>query len=145
MDNGIIEVIQLIGIPATCGGLIYIGIKLQVLDQLQTTTETIKFNLKAISDFLIQNFGFDPKELRDYSPLGLTEVGNQLIQKIGFDKVFQANKEFFFNAIQGESPKFKYDVGIAAIRSVYFLAQKPYMDFLKIYFCHCEPARQSHR
>ena len=77
---------------------------------------------------------FDPKELQGYSPLQLTADGKKLIRDIGFDKVFQEHHEDFCGYIDDEEPKLKYDVELAAIKSISALADKDYMQFLKVYF-----------
>jgi hypothetical protein len=40
----------------------------------------------------------------------------------------------FYNIISGEDVKVKYDVEMASIKSIYALYEKPYMQFLKVYF-----------
>jgi hypothetical protein len=123
-----------VGIPAMIGCSVYIGKKLQILVQLKETSEKIKHNLKVVTDFLVQDTTtFNPVELRNYSPLQLTDAGMALIQELGFDNVFAAHKEEFLSCISQEEPKLKYDVEAAAIKSIFLLNEKPYMDFLKIY------------
>ncbi len=116
--------------------LIYIGRRLQILDELKKTSETIKHNVKVVSDFLTKksNLYFDPSELKNYSPLTLTPQGNEFIAKLGFNNVFREHKLDFFNFIDEEKPKLKYDVELAAIKSINLLSDKPYMEFLKVFF-----------
>ena len=125
-----------IGIPAIIVALLYIGRQLQVLDNLVTTTDKIKANVKVIGDHLTtESTNFNPRELQGYSPLQLTADGKKLIKELGFDNVFSAHKDDFCSIIDGESPKLKYDVEKAAIRSVLSLSNsKEYMDFLKVFF-----------
>jgi len=61
------EIINYIGIPIIAGALIYIGKKLQVLTELKRTSETIKHNVKVISDFFTKksSLHFDPCELKN--------------------------------------------------------------------------------
>ncbi|MBU4285169.1 hypothetical protein KKF60_02320 [Patescibacteria group bacterium] len=136
------QIISYIGIPVMVGALIYIGRKLQILDKLEITSETIKHNIKVVCDFLTKksSLHFDPKELKAYSPLNLTPQGNQFIKDLGFDNVFKEHKLDFFNYINGEEPKLKYDVELSAIKSIHFLSDKSYMDFLKVFFYN-NPAR----
>jgi len=130
------SIVVLIGIPTLVVALLTIGRKLQILDDLEDTMEKVKHNIKIISDFLTKKstLHFNPDELKSYSPLSLTEEGKQLIKKLGFDNIFQQNKTEFFSVIESENPKLKYDVESAAIKSIYLATEKPYMDFLKIYF-----------
>ncbi|MEK7501332.1 MAG: hypothetical protein AAB777_00885 [Patescibacteria group bacterium] len=140
MDS-VINIITVIGFSSMVVGFIYIGRKLQILDDLKITVDKIKTNLKVISDFLIKKFSdFNVSEIQAYSPFSLTEVGEEFIQKLGFDKVFQDHKDDFFGFVGGESPKLKYDVETAAIKSVFALSENEYMSFLKI-FLYNNPER----
>ena len=129
--NGVIA----IGVPSIIVALLYIGRKLQILDDLQKTIGKMKLNLKVISDFLTRNHSeFNPTELQGYSPLNLTEEGQRFIHNIGFEGIFNRQKADFFACIDNEHPKLKYDVEAAAIKSIYTLSDKEYMAFLKEYF-----------
>ena len=130
-----INIIVAIGVPAIVVALIYIGRKLQILDDLQKTINKMKLNLKVIGDFLTRNHSeFNPNELQGYSPLRLTEEGKRFIHNIGFTTIFNKHKGEFFDCIENEQPKFKYDVEAAAIKSIYTLSDKDFMAFLKEYF-----------
>ncbi len=129
-----LKIIIIIGIPAIVGSLIYIGRKLQILDSLDTTTGKIKENLRVVCNHLIKNLSFDPSELQTYSPFQLTEDGLALIKKLGFDNIFEQNKNEFFNFIDEEKPKLKYDIEMSAIKSIAALSDKEYMNFLKVFF-----------
>jgi len=131
----LINIIITIGVAAVVAGLIYIGRKLQILDDLKIMTDKIKANVKVVSDFLTRdNKNFNPSELQAYSPLRLTPEGENFIKKTGFDTVFDKNKTDFFRCIDNEKPKLKYDVEIAAIKSISMLYDKEYMNFLKVLF-----------
>lgn len=124
-----------IGIVSVLGAFLYIGRKLQTLDDLNKTSQKIKTNLKVIGDHLTRyDTQFDPKELQSFSPYQLTDAGKKMIDDMWFGKVFEQNKEDFFRFIDDEQPKLKYDVETAAIKSVFALSDQDYMDFLKIYF-----------
>lgn len=136
-----IDVIVFIGVSSVILGLIYIGRKLQILDDLKITTHKIKGNVKVIGDFLARdNKNFNVTELQAYSPLKLTEVGEKFIDTVGFKDVFEKNKTDFFQCIEGEKPKLKYDVEIASIKSISMLYDKEYMNFLKVLFYN-QPSR----
>ena len=129
------NIITTVGIVAVLGAFIYIGRKLQTLDDLNNTSAKIKNNLKVISDHLTRyDAQFDPTELQTYSPYRLTPAGEDLVNNTGFAKVFKTHKDEFFMFIEGEEPKLKYDVETAAIKSVFSLASEEYMDSLKVYF-----------
>ncbi len=135
MSSTLLNIITIIGIPTIFAGILYIGRKLQILDDLQKTTNKIKANIKIVSDFLVKNASnFDSSELQSYSPVNLTEVGKVFIKKIGFENVFEKYKQDFFQCIDNDNPKLKYDVELAAIKSVNSLYEKDYMDFLKVFF-----------
>lgn len=69
------EVLLMVGVLGILGAFVYIGRKLQTLDDLKETMKKVKYNLKVIADFLISDGNFDPKELESYSPLKLTDLG----------------------------------------------------------------------
>lgn len=128
-------VIIAVGIPAIVLALIFIGKKLQVLDTLEKSADKIKHNLKVVGDYLMRyHQDFNPNELQVLSPLQLIPGGEDFIVQVGFDKVFIANKTDFFKFIDGENPKLKFDVEVAAVKSIYGMSDKVYMNFLKILF-----------
>lgn len=130
----LINIITIVGVPTIIAGLIYIGRKLQVLDTLSTTIEKMKGNLNVACNHMIKNLQFDPSELQTYSPFKLTEKGEDFIKKLGFDNVFEKNKDIFFDFVDSEKPKLKYDVEASAIKSIAVLYDKEYMNFLKVFF-----------
>lgn len=129
-----LNIIITIGVTSVILGLLYIGRKLQILDDLQLTVNKIKTNVKVVSDFLTRNNSkFNSSELQMYSPLQLTDDGEKFIKEIGFDNVLAKNKPDFFRCIENDNPKLKYDVEISAIKSISALYDKEYMNFLKVY------------
>lgn len=136
--NGIIEIINkifiVVGVPAAMGGMIYIGRKLQSLDDLKRTMAKVKHNLKVIADSLVKsNISFDPRDLRNYSPVTLTEEGLKRIQDVGFDSIVEQHQHEFFSFIKSEEAKTKYDLEIAAIKSISGLFNKDYFNSIKSY------------
>jgi hypothetical protein len=125
-----------IGIPVIIGTSIYIGRKLKTLDHLEITSRKIKHNLKVVSDFLIKSSSlhFDPTELKNYSPLQLSPEGEKLIEALGFGDIFEARREEFFQFIDEEHPRLKYDVELAAIKAIHIFSEKEYMSPLKVFF-----------
>ncbi len=130
-----INIILAIGVSSIVISLIYIGRKLQILDDLKITMEKMKQNLNVVCNFLIKNNdNFDPNELKTLSPFQLTQIGKDFISGLGFDKVFKDHKADFLTFIDSEQPKLKYDVEASAIKSISVLYDKEYMQFLKVYF-----------
>ena len=127
-------ILIIIGIPAVIGAFIYVGRKLQILDDLKKTIEKVKYNVKVIADRLMKSsIEFDPSDLQNYSPVQLTESGLQRVKDVGFEEIFKNNKKDFFNFINTEEVKTKYDVEIAAIKSITGLFDGEYFNPLKSY------------
>ncbi len=64
-----LNIITTIGVASVVVGLLYIGRKLQILDDLKSVTDKIKLNIKVVSDFLTRNnANFNHSELQAYSP-----------------------------------------------------------------------------
>ncbi len=128
-------VVVLVGVPTIVIGLIYVGRKLQILDELQKTTRKIKHNIRVISNAMIKASGvdFDHTLLQDYSPLRLTEDGTKYLEETGFETIFEENEAYFFSLIDEEEPKTKYDVELLAIKSVSMCSEASFMNSVKIY------------
>ena len=63
----IMNIITGIGFTAMIGGFIYVGRKLQILDDLKITSDKIKGNVKVIGDFLTRNTtNFNRSELAEH-------------------------------------------------------------------------------
>ncbi len=137
----LLNTITAIGIPSIAAALIYIGRKLQVLDDVKKTLngefkDTIgkmKLNIKVIADALIQSGLVDGGKLQAYSPIQVTQIGKDYLEKIGFIKTFNEHSEDFFRYIESEQPKTDYDIENAAIRSIYLLFDKDYFNPIKDY------------
>lgn len=142
--SGLANIFALIGVPSMVVGFIYVGRKLQTLDRLESTTEVLKHNVKVIADFLGQNANnFNATDIKNYSPVQLTESGSAFLEDLGFEDVFKKNKADFFAFIDEEEPHLKYDVENAAIKSIFFLKDKPYMKFLKVYLYNTPKRRMN--
>jgi hypothetical protein len=130
-----VAITNTIGFASMACGFVYIGRKLQRLDNLEIIVEKIKINLKVVTDFLTKdNKNFNPAELQTYSPRRLAPEGDRFIAEHGFDAILAAHKADFFRCIADENPKLKYDVEAAAIRSISVLSDEDYMSFLKVLF-----------
>lgn len=133
--NAINSAIVIFGVPTSIGALIYIGRKLQILDDLQKTSEKIKSNVKVIGDALIQSSltQFDGGKLQAYSPVQITEAGDRYLKDTGFIQIFSENEDEFIKCVLDENPKTDYDIEIASVRSVFLMFDKPYFNRIKNY------------
>lgn len=132
----LLDIIQTVGIVAVLGAFLYIGRKLQILDDLKTTTEKIKVNIKVVCDHLIITDGvaFDNGKLQTYSPTKLTDLGLQYLRDLHFLDVFNENQGDFYTYIETEDPKSDFDIEAAATRSVSILFAAQYFQPVKDYF-----------
>lgn len=129
-----LDIFNVVGFSTIVLALLYIGRKLQILDELKTTTDKIKANIKVVSDFLTRHDSkFNPTELQAYSPLKLTEIGRKFLEDIGFANIFGNHEQEFFSYIDAEHPTLKYDVETTAIKSIYALWDREYMNPIKQY------------
>lgn len=115
--------------------MFYIGQKLQILTSLNKTSNTIKANIRAISNALIdsETVEWDGRYLKDYSPLTLTQEGIEYLKQTNFIDVFEQHENDVFDYIIQESPQTKYDVENASVTSVLSLADEEYMEPVKVY------------
>lgn len=129
------KVIVIIGIPTIVGGCIYIGKKLQILDDLKDTMTKVKHNVKVVSDSLVRQKRviFDPSELQAYSPLRLTNKGNEKIKEVEFDSILEKHKKDFFDFVNLDEPTTKYDVQNSSIKSIISLFDREYFTPIKKY------------
>ncbi len=132
------DVVNTVGISVGAGAFLFVGRKLQVLDQITKTMEKVKGNLKLVTDHLITTqagpAAFDHEKLQSYSPTQITEKGMEYLREIGFINVFEAQQKDFFDCIDAEEPTADYDIQNAAIRCVFYLFDKPYFSGIKEYF-----------
>jgi len=103
------------------------------MGNLNKTLDNVKHNVQAVSNFLINNpeMDFDGSLIKTYSPAQLTELGEKYLENIKFVEVFNSNKNDFFESIDVENPKTKYDVENASIKSVHILFHKEYFEPIK--------------
>ncbi len=62
--NAVNKIIVIFGVPTILGVCIYIGRKLQVIDDLVKTVDTIKHNLKICTMGLVKNGVIDGDKLK---------------------------------------------------------------------------------
>ncbi len=124
-----------VGIPVLIKFFIDMGKQLKILETIDAAVTKIKHNMKVVGDYLTRSHAkFNPNDLQAFSPIQLTNDGHRLIAEMGFDNVFEKNKTDFFSFIDSEHPLLKYDVEVAAAKAIYALCEKPYMQFLKVFF-----------
>lgn len=129
------DIISGIGITVIAGALLYIGRKLQILDDLKKTVDKIKTNVKVVSDFLISSeLPFDSNMLQNYSPIQLTGPGKDYLKTIGFMDLFNTHAGDFYSCIEKETPTTDYDIENASIRCVLQLFNKEYFRPIKDHF-----------
>ena len=96
----------------------------------------LKINTKAIANSIAKSphIDFDHSLLKDYSPLQLTEKGQEFLSEKGFDTIFGKNKELFFDCIQSDAPSSKYDVETSSYKAIFSLIQKPFFNPVKKFY-----------
>jgi len=135
LPSSVIDVVVVIGVGTTIAGLVYIGRKLQVLDDLKITMEKVKSNVSVMANALMRNKSvrLDGSLLESYSPVRVTAEGVEYLRYAGFVRVFEGHKDDFFDSIREENPKTDYDIEGAAVRSVVVLFSKEYFAPVKEY------------
>lgn len=130
------QIVVLVGVPAIGGWLVFLGRKLQRIDDTGKTIEVIKRNVKTIANSLTNcdHVSFDNSLLQDYSPLQLTPKGEQFIRDKGFDSLFSENKEKFFAVIDADHPTSKFDVESSSYKSIVALLHKEFFNPIKKYY-----------
>ena len=127
--------VVLVGVPTIVGACIYIGRELQILDSVYETMGSVKHNIHVVSSYLTRHHNkFNSSELHALSPYQLTEDGKSFIRSLGFENIFRDHKTDFFQFVDSEKPKLKYEVEDWAIKSIYALFDAEYMNFLKVFF-----------
>ena len=135
MSLSLFNIISTLGIVAILTAFLYVGKKLQILESMDECMRKIKTNVNVITLYLTRHHAqFNPSELQTLSPFQLTPTGEDFIKSIGFDTVFAQHESDFFAFVDSEQVRLKYDVETAAIKSIYGLYEKPFMEFLKIFF-----------
>jgi hypothetical protein len=135
----------LVGFPTMVAGFVYVGKKLQILDDLVITIRKAKDNLKVVVDYLIsRDNSFPCDKLANYSPVSLTENGRKYLSRLSFYKIFSENKYNFFRCIDEEMPTSKIEVEISAVKSVLLLFENEYFRTVKDYlYNHPEDNRNT--
>jgi len=136
MFDAILKIVTVIGIPVMVLALIFIGRKLQILDTLEKTMRKVKHNIQIVCNSLTESpdINFDHGRLESLSPLKLTEGGMKYLEKeVKFVEVFHNNKKDFFDFVDSEDPKTKFEVEQMSSKSVLFLLNKEYFKPIKVY------------
>lgn len=134
-------IISTVGFTSMVGGFIYLGRRLQILDDLKAAVDVIKHNLKVVTDHLIKfDDNFDHTELKAYSPFVLTPDGQKLVKELGFDRIVAMHRADFYDCIASEEPQLKYDVEKSAIKAIHGLLDDIYMQPIKVWLYN-HPAR----
>lgn len=121
MDEIFLQLIIGIGIPAIIGAFIYIGKKLQILDDLKSqSTEHNSFCKNATNSIVeiqthLANNGFIINNRLAYSsnsPIKLTDWGEFLMEKSGFKKIISnpSKREYLIKLVKRKKPGNNYDI-----------------------------------
>lgn len=105
------------------------------IKSLETLMGKIKNDIKFIANYLSEKSekNFDRTQLESCSPFKLTPVGTRFLEDVGFIKLFNENKNDFFQIIDLTNPTTNYDVEISARKSFIILSEKDYFKPIKIY------------
>jgi len=105
------------------------------IKSLENLMGKIKNDLKFIANYLSEKSGgiFDRTQLESCSPFKLTVVGRKFLDDIGFIKLFNDNKNDFFQIIDLDHPTTNYDVEIGARKSFIILSERDYFKPIKVY------------
>ncbi|QQS20881.1 MAG: hypothetical protein IPL87_05055 [Candidatus Moraniibacteriota bacterium] len=106
----------------------------------------LKNNVRAIANSLAKspNIEFDHSLLKEYSPLQLTEKGEEFLEAKAFDHIFRDNKDVFFASISADKPSSKYDVETSAYKTIFALLEQPFFNPVKkFYYEHPNESIQS--
>ena len=139
----LLKIVVVIGVPSVIGAFIYCGKKLEKIDNVDTKVgnlekiiNKIKHNIQVICNSLTESpdINFDHGRLQSFSPLRLTEKGMKYLREdVKFLDIFNENKQDFFNYLNSEEPKTKFEVEQTANKSILFLFNKEYIKPIKIY------------
>lgn len=135
----IFEIITSIGIPSILLGFIYIGRKLQILDNLQKDVEKIWNEISKHKNGLSKH-GEDIEGLKGYIGYGISksptipsEKGKKFLEEAGFYKIYPELKERIFKLMDSFRPRTLYDYEKGAEESLKQLQEDPLIDDLKNY------------
>jgi hypothetical protein len=113
--------IVIIGVPSLVASFIYTGRQFQKLDTLNATMEAVKHNTNLCTFALIKMNKIDEDKVQTFSPASLTRRGNEYITDLGL-KAFlddEGHAHDLFSIIDADYPKTKYDVEVAAVKTVF--------------------------
>lgn len=101
-----------VGIPATIGGLVFVGRKLETLDSLKVDIhENIKPDLKDVRERFAALEGKSAGLFQAHSPISLTDKGEQYLNESGLKKFVDNNKDVLTGACaENGSMDTPYDV-----------------------------------
>ena len=123
--NIILKILIGIGIPTMIGASIYIGRKLQILDNLEKNNKTFCQNttnaIVRITNAIVEiqthltGKGFAIKQRLAYtsnSPLNLTDYGEILMEESGFNDIIgnSEKREYLIKLVITKQPKTNYDI-----------------------------------
>lgn len=129
------QIVIIIGVPAIIAGLIYIGKKLQILEDLKEESKSIESFSKCATGAIIEmqthlaGKGFLINQKLAYtagSPLKLTEFGETMMQESGFAKIIsdEEKRKILIDMVKGKNPQNNYDIQEFSMKTMAELAEK---------------------
>ncbi len=124
------NIITVIGIPTIIGTLIYVGRKLEVLDNLKKATENILERLNKVDTSIKDidkrltrvedriDMQWKDKVAPSGSPRQLNELGNKILNESGIKEIVENNKDKLLTAVKAIKPTNAYDAEEAALKVV---------------------------
>ena len=142
----ILKIIMAIGIPSIIGSCIYIGRKLQILDDLQKSINNLRKDISEIRNEIrkvwekISDHGEDIQGLKTHTNYGYSnsptvpnEKGKKLLEKTGFYKIYPELKDEIFGLMDSQNLRTLYDYEKGSEKVLQQLRNNPAIDPLKNY------------
>ena len=101
--NTINAIIVSLGIPTIIGALIYIGMKLQILKDLEPIRERFAVVESKVNDL------WQDRVAPAHSPRQLNPLGREILEKSGIKEIVDNKKEELLKIIKGKNLKNAYD------------------------------------
>lgn len=129
------KIIIIIGIPSIIGGCIYIGRKLQILDDLKEDVNNLDKLSKCSTNAIVEiqthlsGKGFAINHTLAYSansPIQLTDYGEMLMKESGFTDIIknQEKRDYLVKLVKDKNPTTNYDIQDYSMNTMKELAQK---------------------
>ena len=101
--NIINAVVVSLGIPTIIGAAIYIGKKLQILDDLKAVRDKFAVVESRVSDLWEAKLSFTS------SPRQLNEIGNRILTESGINTIIESKQNDLLRIVKEKNPSTAYD------------------------------------